>query len=242
MSNNKQYAVLMTSAINTKFGVYSADQRFRQTMNSILSVKNKIPNSTIFLLESAGQSLTNDQQLALSDLVDHIFDFTTDNSVVGLYNSTDNWDVVKNVTEVMCFILALRTLINSGQLENYERVFKVSGRYVLNDNFDIEYYQSYKVKPCIVINQKKPSHFPSELTGIDYQFMSRLWSWPASLNGEILDVYDQTLKYMYERLAQGKYADIEHCLYKFLDKDKILEKQIIGIQGNIGPNGASVNE
>lgn len=232
----------MTSAINTKFGVYNADQRFHQTLNTIQTVRSKIHNCTIFLLESAGQPLTEEQKNQLTDKVEHILDFTSDSAVTGLYNSTNNWDVVKNVTEVMCFILALRTLTDSGQLNDFDRVFKISGRYALNDNFDINYYESYKIKPFAVIRQRKPSHFPAGLTGVDYQFMTRLWSWPTSMNNEILEVYQNSLNYMYEKLAQGRYADIEHCFYKFLNHDKLIEKDVIGIQGFIGPNGVAVNE
>jgi hypothetical protein len=59
---------------------------------------------------------------------------------------------------------------------------------------------------------------------------------------EVISVYDNSLVYMGDRLSAGGYADIEHCLYKFLDKDKIIQKSPLGIFGNIGPNGAAIQE
>jgi hypothetical protein len=55
-------------------------------------------------------------------------------------------------------------------------------------------------------------------------------------------MYDRGLVYMGERLAQGGYVDIEHMLYKFLDPTKLIEKQILGLEGNIAPNGAAVQD
>jgi hypothetical protein len=47
---------------------------------------------------------------------------------------------------------------------------------------------------------------------------------------------------MYERLACGGYVDIEHCLYKFLDRRKIFTVGQLGIEGNISPNGKPVRD
>jgi hypothetical protein len=47
---------------------------------------------------------------------------------------------------------------------------------------------------------------------------------------------------MYQRLANNGYADIEHCLYKFLDPAKIINKEPLGIVGNIAPNGVPIKD
>ena len=237
-----KYGVMITSAVNTKFGVYSTEQRLEQTLATIASVKSKIPGCKIFLIEMAGMPLSQDQKNTLTGVVDHLIDFTSDKNVVGLFNSTDNWDVVKNVTEVMCFGSALKTLKDTGVTQDLDRIFKVSGRYLLDNNFDIEFYEQYKNRPCMVVGKSKSSQFAFETTQIERQFMSRLWSWPVELTDEVIDVYINSLKFMYERLQAGGYADIEHCLYKFLDHDKIIEKDTVGVQGNIAPNGVAVND
>jgi hypothetical protein len=234
---------LITSAINTKFGVYSKEERLKQTLDTIASVKKFVPDARIFLLEMAGIPLSENQLSALSSEVESVLDFTVDPDVVGLYNSTDNWDVVKNVTEVMCFNKALKRLhVDLNKFENVDRIFKLSGRYLLNDQFDLSYYDNYKVQNQIVVGVSRDSQFPYSLTLIKRQYMSRLWSWPISLTNEIIGVYDQSLVYMGERLANQGYADIEHVLYKFLDSDKLLEKQVLGVNGNISPNGIAVRD
>ena len=234
---------MITSAINTKFGVYSSQQRLEQTLATIASVKKHVPDVRIFLLEMAGLPLTDDQAATLSAEVESLINFTNDPDVVGLYNSTDNWDVVKNVTEVMCFSKALKRLhIDAIKFENTDRVFKLSGRYLLNDKFDLSWYDNYRIQHQIVVGTSKGSQFPYATTLVERQYMSRLWSWPTSLTGEIISVYDRGLAYMGERLGQGGYVDIEHMLYKFLDPTKVTEKQLLGLEGNIAPNGQAIQD
>jgi len=238
-----KYAVMITSAINSKFGVYQGDTRLEQTLATVASVRSKIPNAKIFLLEMTGVPLTAEQKTSISNVVDHIMDFTSDQAVVGLYNSTNNWDVVKNVTEVMCFGNALKVLNGDPHFEKeYDRVFKISGRYLLDDQFDINFYEEYKNKHSIVIGSKKPSQFPYHITQTEAQYMSRLWSWPTQLTNEVILFYNHALHYMYERLSNDGYIDIEHCLYKFLDPAKIINKSPLGITGNIAPNGSIIKD
>lgn len=233
---------LMTSAINTKFGIYNAEQRMVQSLATIKSIKDRVPDAKIFLLEMAGVPLTAEQLTVLKGAVDLTFDFTGDDEVRGLYNSTDNWDVVKNVTEVMCFRKALKTLVDTENLDNFDRIFKVSGRYTLTNRFDANLYNEYSNQTNIIMARKRTSQFPYHVTVVDSQYMSRLWSWPKQLTNEIMGCYDNILTYMYERLAAGGYCDIEHGLYKFLDANKIKELDFVGITGNIGPNGAHIED
>lgn len=234
--------VIITSAINTKFGIYTTEQRMSQTLETIKSVRDRVPGAKVFLLEMAGIPLTSDQQDILVGAADHVFDYTSDPMVTGLFNSTDNWDVVKNVTEVLCFRNTLKTLTDTALIGEFDRFFKVSGRYLLTDQFDLGFYEQYKNKSCMVVGSSKSSQFPFAVTQVERQYMSRLWSWPSELTAEVIAAYDNSLQFMHERLASGGYVDIEHCLYKFLDQNKVLEKDVLGIRGNIAPNGAAISD
>ena len=238
-----RYAFLVSSAINTKFGIYNSEQRLEQTLNTVNSIKSRVPDAVVILVEMGGIPLTEDQSQRLTGAVSHVLNFNNDPTVVDLFNSTDNWDIVKNVTEVMCFCRALATLNeHTDLLDDVQRVFKISGRYTLADEFDINYYEQYSVQHHIVVSQARSSQFPIEITRVEKQYMSRLWSWPTVLTSEILDVYNKGLVYIQERILAGGYCDIEHMLYKFLDHNKVIEKDLVGICGNIGPNGAAVKD
>jgi hypothetical protein len=240
---SSRYAFIITSAINTKFGIYTSDQRLAQTLNTIKSIRERAPGSKIILLEMAGLPLSDEQANTLRNSVDNLLDFTADPAVTSLYNSTDNWDVVKNVTEVSCFANALQRLtVDTNILADCQRIFKVSGRYTLTDQFDISVYDQYSTENMIIVSRKRKSQFPFGTTQTEYQYMSRTWSWPTKLTAEIIDNYNQGLQFMATRLAAGGYIDIEHMLYRFLDAGKVLELDEVGVEGNIGPNGTVVRD
>lgn len=236
------YAVMVTSALNTRFGVYPGPVRLQQTLATIQSCRERIPGAEIIVCEMSGQPLTPEQVQVLTDNSDRLLDFTTDTAVQELYRSTDNWDVVKNVTEVMCFGRALTTLQESGAFAQHQRVFKISGRYQLDERFDIGFYDDYRNHAMIVISNRRNSQFPIEMTQVSAQYMSRLWSWPVTLTDEVLQFYKTSLDFMYERLSRGGYVDIEHCLYHFLPAEKLITRDSLGIIGNIAPNGQPIKD
>ena len=202
-------------------------------------MRKHAPDSVIVLMECAAVPLTREQSDHLDAAVDMIVDWTDDPDVAAIYCS-DNWDVVKSTTEIMCFSRTLSMLLEDGDLSDIDRVHKLSGRYQLNDDFNLERYQT--LQDQVVISPKHRSQFPYELTGISLQYMSRLWSWPVAQTKSVINVYDQGLDYIAERVSQGGYADIEHILYKFLEPSSITEISPIGVQGAISPNGAAVRE
>jgi len=92
----------------------------------------------------------------------------------------------------------------------------------------------------IIIGPKHSSQFPIEMTGIQLQYMARLWSWPADQTEQIIQVYNDSLNYIGERVSQGGYADIEHVLYKFLPPHLVTELPVLGVEGSIAPNGVAI--
>ena len=167
-----KFGFIITSAINTKFGVFSSSERMQQTLHTIASIKSHCPNAKIFLLEMAGESLSEEQQKLLQSYVE-IIDFTESGSVQEIYQSP-NWDLVKNATEMLCFRHGLASLAKHDLTNNIDRFFKVSGRYLLNGNFQISRYLTPEVKGKIVFGKARPSQFSSVVTdGNTTQYMSR---------------------------------------------------------------------
>ena len=237
----KKHAFIITSALNTKFGVFNTEQRLQQTVATIDSILERVPDAVIFLMEVAGEPLTDEQKAVFNDRVDFLFDFTDNDKVKKIYQNP-SWDVVKSSTEMMCFAAALKQLKDNNLLEGIDRVFKISGRYQLNDNFKIDYYEQVGLSDRIAIKHRQKSQFDLAVTQVAEQYMSRLWSFPAHQIDEIIKTYYEMLKFMGERVAAGGYVDIEHCLFKFLDPNKILELDTVGVQGNLGPNARFIND
>lgn len=237
MATQINHAFVVTSAINSKFGIYNAIQRLEQTLATIASIRKHVPGSKIIVMECAGTPLREDQEAAIDAVSDIFIDYSRDSDVIALYNS-DNWDIVKNTTEIMCFARALKLCWDDGDFEGIDRIHKMSGRYVINDDFNLDTYIQHRER--ILIGPKHRSQFSIELTGIELQYMARLWSWPVAMTPDIIQVYDASLAYIATRIAAGGYADIEHVLYKFLPPELVTEITKLGVEGFIAPNGSAI--
>lgn len=233
-----KHCFVVTSAINSKFGVYSPAARLQQTLTTLDSIRARAPGSKIIVMECTGTPLTEAQSQLLEENCDLLVDFSTDKDVHDIYNSTDNWDIVKNSTEIMCFGRTLKMCLDDGDLADCDRIHKMSGRYILNEKFDLGVYSDHPDR--IVIGPKNTSQFPFEVTGIELQYMARLWSWPADITERVIQTYTDSLNYMAQRVAHGGYADIEHVLYKFLPANLVTEIAELGVEGSIAPNGAAI--
>lgn len=237
-----KHCFIVTSAINSRFGVYTPSQRLDQTLNTIDSIRARIPDAKIVVMEVTGVPLSPEQKETLTQWSDILLDFTDEDDVKTLYTSTDNWDVVKNCTEIMCFGRALKLLKSDGDFNGVDRIHKMSGRYLLNDGFDPAFYEIDAAKDKIVISGGRPSQFPLALTQQSWQYMARLWSWPIELLDEVIGVYDTGLAHFTERVTNGGYTDIEHVLARFLNPYHVFEVNEIGVEGTIAPNGAAIKD
>lgn len=230
----------MSSAIHTKHGVYDAETRLNQTIETCKSIQSKC-NADIILLDGGEQPLTEEEKMALSPYIYRFYDFTSEQTVKNIQN-INNWDIVKNMIEIVMFgsFFDLMTTTNM-KLPHYDRIFKMSGRYILNDEFD--YNEHVDAKGKIVIRGPFTSQFNSDVTGgVTLQYMSRLWSFDTVHIEYIRDTYVDMFNHMNERLNNNGYIDIEHLLYHHLHHTLIVTPKKIGVQGNIAPNGNAVSD
>lgn len=235
--------VIVTSAVESRFGIYTADQRLAMTLDTIRNLRERIPGVKIVINEVSGNGISQAREFALLDACDVFLDFTTNKEVNWIYNNSawfENWDVVKNLTELTTFPLSLQSLIDSQELDGIDRIFKMSGRYLLNDKFSLDFYSTEAAKDKIVIGRRCASQFPYQVTLLHEQYMARLLSWPAGMQGDMVAYYNKARDYMRERMRAGGYADIEHCLFYALPQERVLEVDEVGVYGNIAPNGQPI--
>ena len=234
---------IVTSAVESRFGIYSPEQRLQMTLDTIENIRSRVPDAVIAISEVSGAGLKVPYENQLMDACDYYFDFTTNHEVNWIYTNPgwyDNWDVVKNLTELTTFPMALATAKDAGALDGIDRVFKMSGRYMLNDQFDLDFYKTAEAKDKIVIGKRHPSQFPFQVTRLTEQYMARLLSWPIVMQQDMIEYYNAARDYMRERMKAGGYADIEHCLFYALPKDRVLEIERVGVHGTIAPNGVAI--
>lgn len=133
--------VLVTSIIkppNTPLSygvrsVYTSEQRFQQTKLTIQSINEKIPHAKIFIVEC-------------SDLNEDEVNYFSENSTyfVNLYNNINLRNLMHSNSKSLCegtmTISALDFLIQNNI--QYDNLIKVSGRYYLSENFNINNFMN----------------------------------------------------------------------------------------------------
>ena len=159
---------LCSSAIHTKHGVFTADQRLEQTILTLESIKKVDPNSNILIVESSAEkSVTDEECEKLKPYIEGLLNFHPDNQVQEVYNFADkNWDIAKNMTELIVFGKALDFIIRQQPqiLNDIDRVFKISGRYTLNDNFNMATHLDQKNAEKYIFSNRRTSQFPAIVT------------------------------------------------------------------------------
>jgi hypothetical protein len=230
---------LMSSAIHVKHGIYSTDERISQTLETCKSILMTVPNAKIYLLDGGYIKMNFKEETLFNNLVKNFYNFSNDKNIIRA-QSIPNHDIVKNFIEIYMFSKFLKE--NYQQLKNnYQRIFKISGRYRINSLFDFEKHVNAINK--IVIHGPYQSQFTNEITGgCAFQYMSRLWSFDSILTPYISTCFDRMLVDIVDRINLGGYIDIEHLLFKHLDSNLIESVKIIGIEGNIAPNGFAISE
>lgn len=232
-----QHLFIVTSAINTKFGTFSKEERLAQTIDTLKCIYSKIPDAKIAILESSGIPIEQEIVDTLHEYAHWVVNMTNDPILHNIQNNTDNWDIVKNMSELVSFRSGLQMLEDSNVFDGIDRVHKISGRYLLNDDFDVAFYDTVPDK--IVLTYKYTTQFAD--MEVPYQYMARLWSWPANMGPEIKEFFTKAITEFTKRLDNGKYIDLEHLMYYFLPPEHIKEVPAIGVVGQLGQNGVTVN-
>jgi hypothetical protein len=234
---DKKYGVFITSAINAKFSLYNPEERLEQTLDTIASVRERIPNAVICLTDCGIPGLTDDQIEILTKDVDHFIDFSLDDNVVEIHKNIQVQDIVKNLTEMSVVRSFFYYALEEGWFDGCERIFKVSGRYTLTEKFDIADYENDIVGDKYVVSKRLLSQFAHGITGVDQQYMLRVYSFGGNRIREFLLLLEDMIAHMQDRVNNGGYIDIEHLWYKFLPKSDVVEFDRTGVKGLVAPNG-----
>ncbi len=132
---------LITSVINTGTNAwsytnvrstYTPQQRFEQTLRTIESIRNLTDGSRIILVECS--NLDNNMEEKLKSCVDIYFQLYDDLNVRAACLNSDK----KGYGELLQTKYVSEYLLNTNM--SYRRLFKISGRYFLNDSFRKEMF------------------------------------------------------------------------------------------------------
>ena len=222
---------IITSAIYTSYGKFSTEERIEQTRETLKSIETYAPGSSMVIIDCGEKSVNKN----LFDC--EVIDYTTNEEIqyhLQEYLRT-NIDlepdiIIKSMLEIMMFSDYLKNITSS-----YDRIFKISGRYKLNSNFNHQKHLEAKNKVVILPPYTSQNLYNFDVKSSMFQYMTRCWSFDGSLLLNIIETYDKIKKDIIYASTTKKQADIEHLLYQHLNKKLVHNIHRMGIEGYWAP-------
>ena len=222
---------IITSAIHTSYGKCSTEERIEQTKETIKSIETYAPDSSMVIIDCGEKSV--EKNIFDCKLIDY-----TKNEEIQYHlqkylenNKSKHPDIIiKSMLEIMMFSDYLKSLGIK-----CSRIFKISGRYKLNSKFDYSKHQSATDKALILKPFMSEHMYNLNTTSSIFLYETRCWSFDFSLLLNMIETYDKMKRdiiLMYQKEKQG---DIEHLLYKYLNKKFVKHIDPIGIEGYWAP-------
>lgn len=206
--------VVITSIFYTPWSVYSYEERLKQIENSIASVRTHIPNSYVVLLEGGTARATDIEYFK---------------NIVDEYITINVTSLLKSVGEFTLLHTYFNMESTKSKILECNSISKLSGRYYFNDNFSFEKYTD---RVCI---KYRVDH---NNLGV---FETRYYKMPASYFTKFLTRLNTLAQ---DSTFMTGYEDIEHGMASkgvFLVEDAT-QNDLIGISGNIAPDGSPVED
>jgi hypothetical protein len=194
---------------SSRRSIYSPEDRLQQTLRSLESVRLKNPGCYIVLVENS--ELTGRDIKQLQEHVDWLICFSNSPNAITLRDG-----LYKGAGEVYMILKCMEVL----RYFNYEKLFKLSGRYCLTERF-------------------KADSFPLDRFGVlktQGVYSTRLYCVPKCVES----IYLQQLGKMLKSGQRG--VSIEAVFMRGVSLEQIAEMPCVGVSGCIGVNGIFIDE
>lgn len=240
-----------------KFSAYDENQRFNQTLKTIECIRNKVPESYVVLFECSSKSIDEKQKDILKEKTDLFLEFYDEPVLKQIYENLEKRPELitygKSLLETRGLLNALYAIKQYNLFSDSQRVFKLTGRYLLNDDFDIKDYESkflegkYVVKKYDYLLEEGESFNESNLEnvyaylyGAKGMMITGLWSFDRVLFNDAVEALEKAFTYMEKMIQFTAGTDVEHSLYRFINKNNIISIPNLGltmVKGMTGENG-----
>jgi len=206
--------VLITSKIyvsDKKFSyvnnrsVYTVNQRFEQTIETIKSIRINIPNSHIILFDNS--IFDNNYKKILENNVDTFINIT-DDKTLNFYTNDYEYKAFSDISQQLSFY---NTFFKNVDINSFKNFFKISGRYSMNNTFNFNNYD----------NEHNIFKKNNNVLDRDYYYTCFY-----KLNSNILNEYFISLQNLIDNknLYENSYSDLEVILPRlFINRISLVE-------------------
>lgn len=222
----------INSALNVnQLSIFNNEQRFEQTLETLKSIDKYCPNNAKFIFDSSPNPVDEKYLTQLSNYKDTWFIEMGGHDGIKLLSLNG----LRSQAECYSFMGFISWFKEQNIIG--KRIYKLSGRYTLTDNFvldDPSYKDSFVFAKALDSWLSKGTQ---EYTGANKLFRLRLWH----MDYNLLDSFEKELPAIFDDCSEYN-IDVEHSYWKHLHKYKTIELEKIGVKGIIAPSGEVIDE
>lgn len=199
--------------------VFSAQGRIKQTMVTIDSIKEHCKNAFIVLIDNG---TINPKEFLMNKVDEYIY--IGNNKLCRLAASAKN----KSIGEAIMLYKAV-----DKKLKDYQLIFKISGRYYLNNNFDLAEYDLESFNFLNYCSGKVVTNTDAYRAG---SHSTRLYGFP----GKKIPVFRRAL---IKSAIWGMFGkSIETSLPQSLKNERFFYHKRLGLSGKVAVDGSLIDE
>jgi hypothetical protein len=211
---------IITSSLKPNSGAFSDEQRFSQTIATLLSVRKIVPEAIVIFVDVSIRPVSDDEKAIIQQLTNGYIDFSHQPDIRSFSEIGQ-----KSTAENVLLFYTLQTLKQNNLLKDVKRIFKFSARSELEDGFDITEYDNLFGK--YVFKKAIPtwmSNGPAKL------FITRMFSLCTSL-------VDNYLSVIQKNVLLTNQIDTEHAHWVNIPKEYLVEFDKVHCWGWLAGNG-----
>lgn len=217
---------IVTSALRPTIGIFDKQTRLHQTIDTLKSIRAKVPESIIIVTDASVEEVPKNDVDQLSPWMNGFISWNQDGEIQH-FSQQGHKSIAESLLMMKTLIMLKRNPSVSKMLYSLKRIFKVSGRYRLNEKFDINDYADDKLYGKYIFKKRMPSW-----CGRESLLVTRLWSMCPSL----FDEYISTLPNIINTVAsQG--IDTEHAHFECLNREHLVEFDYVYVEGQVAQTG-----
>ena len=226
-----QQLFIVTSALYPRMGVISREERFQQTVEGLKSLREKCPEAIVILAEGSPDKVSEEKIKTLSDYVDMVADFSGDKDIAQ-FASIGRKSEAENVLMLKMMLLLKQESDLMKLLHSVSRIYKLSGRTILNNGFDIHDHNHFGK---YVFKKRMPTWLQGERAEIFTDLLiTRLFSFCPSLIDDYMIMCQRNIGVI---IDAG--VDTEHAHFFNINPDYLVELDDIHCQGTMASTGAT---
>lgn len=220
--NLSNYTFFVCSTLNSTYGDLTFEERYEDTVFSLLKIRQKIPNCEILFIDNSNIPINDSWRSGIDSLVSEFYQLPHN-----LFSLVANIHKLKSSSEANMMYEALRILQNPPYC-NSKRIFKISGRYHITDDFDVSEYEKseYDDKYAFVLQEYASTYDNWKTERRVMRVETGLISWSPSLTQEFRDLMGSVL---WQCLTNDNC--IEESLFQHIPHRKIIPLDKVHVSG-----------